>query len=105
MKDLKSISISKDHAKLLLQTRGNIAVNYTSYLAKNFEDLEEDIILLENDFDVYVYISKLVNGPISDGIQTEDFVLIGKKENVYNALSEMTDDSVNVFDFKEYKFD
>ncbi len=50
MKDLKSISISKDHAKLLLQTRGNIAVNYTSYLAKNFEDLEEDIILLENDF-------------------------------------------------------
>jgi hypothetical protein len=77
MKDLKSISISKDHAKLLLQTRGNIAVNYTSYLAKNFEDLEEEIILLENDFNIHVYISKIANDSDTDGIKTEDFVLIG----------------------------
>lgn len=105
MKDLNSISISKDHAKLLLQTRGNIAVNYTSYLAKNFEDLEEDIILLENDFDIHVYISKIANDSDTDGIKTEDFVLVGGHLDVYNALSEMTDDSVNVFDFKEYKFD
>ena len=105
MKDLKSISISKENAKLLLQNSDYIALDYNEFWAENFEDLEEEIILLKNDFDVYVYISKLVNGPISDGIQTEDFVLIGKKENVYNALSEMTDDSVNVFDFKEYKFD
>ena len=105
MKNLKSISISKDHAKLLLQTRGNIAVNYTSYLAKSFEDLEEDIILLENDFDIRVYISKITNDSDIDGIKTEDFVLVGSHLDVYNALSEMTDDSVNVFDFKEYKFD
>ena len=38
-------------------------------------------------------------------IKTEDFVLVGGHLDVYNALSEMTDDSVNVFDFKEYKFD
>ena len=69
------------------------------------EDLEEDIILLENDFDIYVYISKIANDSDSDGIKTEDFVLVGGHLDVYNALSEMTDDSVNVFNFKEYKFD
>ena len=45
------------------------------------------------------------NDSDSDGIKTEDFVLVGGHLDVYNALSEMTDDSVNVFDFKEYKFD